>query len=113
MKKYLLLISILFWSVSAFSQNRVYEKVQQARSSQVINSVENLFTIDQFNSVSYDESAFRTSTTQTQILLSQTALNNLLESNATFISVSIPVTSKIAFDLELIPINIFVITSRY
>ncbi|SOE23613.1 Reprolysin family propeptide [Spirosomataceae bacterium TFI 002] len=107
MKKYLLFVLSLLCTFSAFSQGKVYELVQEARSEQVNTSIENLFALDEANVTSFDNSVFKNNTTQTQISLSSAVLENIVANKPSFLSLVVPISNKTSFELELIPINIF------
>ncbi|MCP9770808.1 hypothetical protein EGI22_23130 [Lacihabitans sp. LS3-19] len=105
--KFKIYIIILFLSsILGYSQQGVYQKVNESRTLNSIKTYNDVFSINS-NSQVLDMSEFKNTASVTLLNLNSSTIDLINQDKPAFLQISIPFTNKSKINLELIPIDIF------
>lgn len=106
MKFKISIVVLLLCSILGFSQQGVYEKINEARTTSTLKVYEDIFGINSTSQV-LDMSVFKNTASISLLKINPVVLNLIKQEKPSFLQVSIPAGGKSKIDLELIPIDIF------
>lgn len=101
----LILILTTFYCLNLTAQNRIYTKINEAKSSVLVSSFNPFSLSKSINLI--QKTAFKPNVELTQLDINQQVFDEIYKQNPQFLSISLPLNSNFKIELELIPQNIF------